>query len=81
MTDKPKTRLLASACRYLTEKELASRWNQSERTLQGHRQHGTGIPFYTLNGRIMYRKREIYAHERAMKRISTSDPGPVPAAS
>ena len=66
----------ASACRYLSEKELAERWNIDETTLQGHRQTGVGLPFYKLGGRVMYRKREIYAYERAGRRTSTSDSGP-----
>ena len=69
-------KLDASACRYLSEKELAERWNIDERTLQGHRQTGDGLPFYKLGGRVMYRKREIYDYERAARRTSTSDSGP-----
>lgn len=69
-------KLDASACRYLSERELAERWNIDERTLQGHRQAGDGLPFYKLGGRVMYRKREIYDYERAAKRTSTSDSGP-----
>ena len=69
-------RLPASLCRYLSEVELAQRWGLDVRTLQGHRQTGDGVPFNRLGGRVMYRKRDIYAYERAAKRISTSDPGP-----
>lgn len=74
-------RLSAASCRYLSEDELAERWGINKRTLQGHRQSGpkTGVDtlaFSYLGGCVRYRKRDIYAFERAGKRISTSDPGP-----
>lgn len=74
--DKPeRKKLAASACRFFSEKQLAERWNIDERTLQGHRQTGEGVPFYKLGGRVMYRKREIYDYERAAQRKSTSHDG------
>lgn len=69
-------KLAASACRFFSEKQLAERWNIDERTLQGHRQKGGGLAFYKLKGRVLYRKREIYAYERASRRGSTSEDGP-----
>lgn len=74
-------RLSAASCRYLSEDELAERWSINKRTLQGHRQRGAKVgvdtlPFSYLGGCVRYRKRDIYAFERAGKRISTSDPGP-----
>lgn len=74
--EKAERKRLAMLCKYLSEEQLAQRWNLNIRTLQGHRQTGDGLPFYKLGGRVMYRKREIYDYERAARRTSTSDSGP-----
>ena len=66
----------ASECRFLNEQELARRWRVDVRTLQSHRQTGGFIPYHVLGGAVRYRKRDIYAYERANKRLSTSDMGP-----
>ena len=74
-------KLQANSCRYLSEDELAERWGINKRTLQGHRQSGSKdgvdtLAFSYLGGCVKYRKRDIYAYERAAKRRNTSDPGP-----
>lgn len=67
--------------RYLNEKQLARRWQLTEKTLQTHRNKSVGCPWTTIEGSIRYRLRDVYAYEQAHRRetapgaaeISTGD--------
>ncbi len=59
--------------RFLTERELASYWDVSVKTLQRWRTQGTG-PIYTkLGGKTKYSKRAIFEYERQRRFISSSE--------
>jgi len=50
---------------HLDERNLATRWSMSPRTLQRWRQDKKGPPFLKLGGRVVYRLADIEAWERA----------------
>jgi predicted site-specific integrase-resolvase len=54
--------------RHLTQAELASRWQVSERTLDRWRALGTGPAWMKLNGRVRYRVEDVLEFERARLR-------------
>lgn len=57
---------------FLTETQLAKRWQVSKKLIQKQRQHGTGVPFVRLGGRIVrYRIEEVCAFEEAALRMNT----------
>jgi hypothetical protein len=59
---------------YLTERQLADRWQISVRTLQAARVNGSGIPFVRIGGRsVRYRMADVLAHEQDRRRTSTSE--------
>jgi hypothetical protein len=67
--------LSPSKRRFLKEKQLATRWIMSVRTLQKHRLTGSGCQFHHFEGSVRYRLRDIKEYERNSRRKSTSDPG------
>lgn len=74
MTDTTSKKMSPSSRRFLTERELAKRWNISVRTLQKKRYAGGGCPFHKFDdGSVRYRLRDIRAYERSARRRSTSD--------
>ena len=56
---------------YLTEDQLADRWNVSKRTLQGHRYRDkgqplaamSGPPWVSIGGSVRYRLCDVAAYE------------------
>jgi len=49
--------------RHLSERQLAQRWNTSQRTLQRWRAAGEGPPFLRLGGSIRYSLTDVLAFE------------------
>jgi hypothetical protein len=58
----------------LTENQLADRWHNSPRTLQGWRQQGKGPRYLTIGTRVVYPLREIEAYEAANLHANTNGP-------
>jgi len=58
-----KDRKPAAASGLLRERELATRWGASPRTLQRWRAERYGPPFLRLGGRILYRLTDVMAFE------------------
>lgn len=48
---------------YLTQKQLAERWNMSPRTLERQRWDKTGCPYIKLGGLVRYDLEDVIAHE------------------
>ena len=68
-----KNRKKSGAPRFLTEEQLADRWNVSKRTLQKKRYQGGGCIFYKFDGgAVRYRLRDVQAYEKGAVRRSTS---------
>lgn len=62
--------------RFLTELDLAQRWNVSIKLLQKMRTTGGGCPYHKLgHGAVRYRLRDIKHYERNARRLHTSDKG------
>lgn len=51
---------------FLTPKELAQRWDVTERTLYNWRKEGKGPAFVTLGPKYRYRLSDIEAYEEQM---------------
>ena len=51
----------------MSEKELAKRWQKSERTLQRWRSQGYGPPYLCIGGTIHYRVRDILDFEDSVR--------------
>ena len=66
MTNLPPTELL-------TARQLAARWDLSEKTLERWRMLGTGPVFLKLGGRVLYHIEAIEAHEQRSARLSTAE--------
>ena len=63
----------------LRERDLADRWQTSQRTLQRWRSERTGPPFMRIGGAIRYRLDDIESYEERMRRgiaIDQSDNAP-----
>jgi hypothetical protein len=58
---------------HLTQKQLASRWGISQRTLESWRWRGEGVPYLKIGGRCIYRLQDVKAFEAARLRTPTSD--------
>ena len=58
---------------FLTDKELAARWNISVRTVQKWRVTGQGPRFRKLGTAVRYALPDVEAYEQAAGRRSTSD--------
>ena len=58
---------------HINQRELATRWGMSERTLERWRCIGWGPCFIKLGGRIIYRVEDIEAYEMNNMRVSTSE--------
>ena len=59
----------------LTEREVASYFRLSVRTLQNWRVTGGGPEFIKLGARVLYSREKITAYLEARQRVSTSDDG------
>jgi hypothetical protein len=61
--------------RHLTQRDLASRWRVSERTLERWRWRRTGPPYLKVGGRVVYRLADVRAYETAQLHAATpADP-------
>lgn len=56
------------AARLLRERDLAVRWQTSQRTLQRWRAHGTGPAYILIGGAIRYSLADVAAFEDRMRR-------------
>lgn len=67
-------RISPSKRRFLTERQLARRWNMSMRTLQKHRCLSVGCDYHKFeDGRVRYRLRDIVEYERSARRVVQSE--------
>lgn len=60
--------------KHLNQRQLASRWNLSEATLERWRTEGIGPKFMKIQGRVLYRLLDIEKFENNSLRKSTSEP-------
>ncbi len=60
---------------HLDQKQLASRWGVSVRTLEGWRWRGEGPVFLKLGGRVVYRLEDIERYEA--ERLQANTVGPI----
>lgn len=60
--------------RFLTSRELAARWSQSLRTIEGWRYRGVGPSYIRLGGQVRYRLAVILAYEAAREHGTSSRP-------
>ena len=58
---------------FLTEKQLAIRWQTSLKKLQKDRLHGTGVQWVRIGRLVRYRLSDIIAWERDNTRQNTSE--------
>ena len=63
---------LSMTTKHLNQRELAERWNISQRTLERWRWVGEGPRFLKLGGRVVYRVEDIERHEAEQLRDSTT---------
>lgn len=63
---------------YLTEKNLAARWNITIKTLQRWRWQGGGPPFLKFGGNVRYALNDILNYENLNRFFSTSERSPRP---
>jgi Helix-turn-helix domain len=59
---------------FLLETEAARLLRLSGRTLQRHRQAGTGPAYRRLDRRVVYARRELLEWADGCRRLSTADP-------
>jgi len=59
---------------FLTERQLARRWQVSEKKLQADRHSGSGCQYVGLNRLVRYRLSDVQAFEEVRLRTSTSTP-------
>jgi len=60
----------------MTQKQLATRWHLSPRTLEQWRWLGKGPRFLKIGARVLYDEKEINAFE--MEQLCQSTHGPLP---
>jgi len=65
----------------LTQKRLAERLDQSERTLERWRVEGTGPAFVKAGRKVLYYPQDVEDWLLATRRLSTSSPGGLSSAS
>ena len=63
--DMPKKSANGDMAIYLTQDQLAKRWQISPRTLERQRWIGAGPPYYKLNNLVRYLSTDIIEYERA----------------
>jgi predicted site-specific integrase-resolvase len=67
--------------KHLNQRELAERWNISQRTLERWRWVGDGPQFLKLGGRVVYRVEDVERYEAEQLRSHTgSSPSATPEA-
>lgn len=57
--------------KFFSPRELANRWNTSEKTLERWRMHGSGPVYLKIGGRVLYDVEQIDEHERGRVRVAT----------
>jgi predicted site-specific integrase-resolvase len=57
--------------KHLNQRELAERWNISQRTLERWRWVGDGPQFLKLGGRVVYRVEDVERYEAEQLRSHT----------
>ena len=57
--------------KFFSPRELANRWNTSEKTLERWRMHGSGPVYLKIGGRVLYGVEQIEEHERGRVRVAT----------
>ncbi|NCP82882.1 MAG: terminase [Comamonadaceae bacterium CG_4_9_14_0_8_um_filter_57_21] len=60
--------------KHINQRQLASRWDLSEASLERWRTEGIGPQFLKLQGRVLYRLVDIEKFEEDSLRSSTSKP-------
>jgi predicted site-specific integrase-resolvase len=65
---------LSMSTKHLNQRELAERWNISQRTLERWRWVGDGPQFLKLGGRVVYRVEDVERYEAEQLRDSTTAP-------
>lgn len=58
---------------HMNQRQLANRWGVSEATLERWRSEGIGPKYLKLQGRVMYREKDVEAYEASCLRQSTSE--------
>lgn len=58
---------------HMNQRQLANRWGVSEATLERWRSEGIGPRYLKLQGRVMYREKDIESYEANCLRQSTSE--------
>ncbi len=56
---------------HMNQRQLANRWGVSEATLERWRSEGIGPRYLKLQGRVMYREKDIEDYEENCLRYST----------
>lgn len=59
------------SCNHINQKQLAERWDVSQRTLERWRAIGWGPLFLKIGGRVVYRVEDILAYEERRLADST----------
>jgi hypothetical protein len=66
--------------KHINQRQLASRWDLSEASLERWRTEGIGPQFLKLQGRVLYRLVDIEKFEEDSLRSSTSKPANIESA-
>lgn len=61
---------IAAGVIFLTERQLADRWQISVKKLQADRWNGCGVPFVKIGRSVRYRLAEVLAYEELHLRAS-----------
>ena len=56
---------------FFTPRDLAQRWNTSEKTLERWRMEGTGPVYFKIGGRVLYGAEHVQSHELGRMRAAT----------
>ena len=59
--------------RHVTQRELATRWNKSEATIERYRSEGLGPVYLKIGGQVMYRIEDILQFENDCLHMSTAE--------
>lgn len=65
---------IASATQHYRQRDLATRWGLSIRSLERWRSLGQGPSFLKLGGRVCYTIEDILAFEKAQRRVGAQIP-------
>jgi len=59
--------------KFITETQLAQRWQVSKKLVQKQRHEGTGAPYVKIGRIVRYRVEEVLGFEDACRRINTCE--------